>query len=88
MNNDIMVSHDARALRLANKLRRRVKKKAARLEHQRPADPEQSDREARALLAVKAVNRRLRDVSATLESRRTTYSRRVEQLSKDGWLGG
>jgi hypothetical protein len=87
MKND-MVSPDARALRLANKLRRRVKKKAAKLKAQRPADLEQVDREARARLAVKAVSRRLKDEIATLETRRATFSRLIEQLSRDGRLAG
>jgi hypothetical protein len=81
-----MVSDDARALRLVHKLRRRVKKKAAKLRAQRPADPAQSDREERARLAVKAVNRRLKDAISTLESRRTALSQLVEQLSRDDQL--
>jgi hypothetical protein len=71
MNNDIMVSHDARALRLANKLRRRVKRKAAS-RHQRTADPEVGSGSAGARRSQ--LNRRLKDVIATLESRRTTYA--------------
>ena len=95
-----MVSDDTRALRLVHKLRRRVKKKAAQLRAQRPADPAQSDREERARLAIKAVNRRLRNAIATLEkqadcirrnslnSYRGTISSAHEKISRGGlpWL--
>ena len=83
MKND-MASPDARALRLANELRRRFKKKAAKLKVQRLPDPEQSDREERARLAVKAVRRRLKDAISTLEIRQAAFSRLVAQLWSDG----
>jgi hypothetical protein len=81
-----MVSPDDRALRLANKLRRSVKKKAAKLKAQRPADPEQVEREERARLAVRAVSWHLKDEIATLETRRAAFLRVVEQLWRDSRL--
>jgi hypothetical protein len=71
-----MVSHDARALRLANKLRRRVKKKAAKLETQSPEME-------RARLAVLAISRHLKDAIDTLEARRSTFAAVVEQMRNE-----
>jgi len=86
MKKGIMASPDARALRLANELRRRLKRKAAKLKAQRPDDLEQLDREERARLTVKAVRRRLKDAISLLETRRVAFSRLVERLSRDGRL--
>jgi hypothetical protein len=72
-----MVSHDARALRLANKLRRRVKKKAAKLKVQSPET-------GRARLAVLAVSRRLKDAIDTLEARRSAFAAVIEQMRNEG----
>lgn len=77
-------SPDERALKLANELRRRVKKRAAKLRESRHADVEQSEREERARIAVKAVGRHLKDAISTLEIRRAAFSRVVEQLSANG----
>jgi hypothetical protein len=74
-------SPDERALKLANELRRRVKKRAAKLKEQQPADAEQSEQHERARAAVKAVNRRLKDAISILEIRRAAFSRVVQQLS-------
>jgi hypothetical protein len=71
-----MVSHDVRALRVASKLRRRVKKKAANLEAQSPETE-------RARLAVLAINRRLKDAIDTLEARRSAFAAVIEQMRNE-----
>jgi len=71
-----MVSHDVRALRVASKLRRRVKKKAANLEAQSPETK-------RARLAVLAINRRLKDAIDTLEARRSAFAAVIEQMRNE-----
>ena len=80
-----MENSDTRVLRLANELRRRVKKKATKLKAQRPTDPEQLARQERARVAVQAVSRRLKDVISSLEVRRATFSRLVD-LSRENQL--
>jgi hypothetical protein len=80
-------SPDERALKLANELRHRVKKRAAKLrEQRRGADLEPSDGDERARLAVKAVGRRLKDAISILETRRAVFARLVEHLSRDDRL--
>jgi len=71
-----MVSHDVRALRVASKRRRRVKKKAANLEAQSPETK-------RARLAVLAINRRLKDAIDTLEARRSAFAAVIEQMRNE-----
>jgi hypothetical protein len=71
-----MVSPDARALHLANKLRRRVKKKAAKLEAQSPETE-------RARQAVLSISRRLKDVIGTLEARRSTFAAVIEHMRNE-----
>ena len=68
----VMVSHDARALRLAHKLRRRAKKKATKLESPSP-DAQ------RARLAVLSISRRLKDAIGTLEARQSAGTAFIEQ---------
>jgi hypothetical protein len=63
-----MVSADAKALRLANELRRRVKKKVGKLKARSTVDPGQSHQTERARRAALAVSRRLKQVIATLEA--------------------
>jgi hypothetical protein len=72
-----MVSHDARAVRLASKLRRRIRKKAGKLKARLAADPGQSHQTERARRAALAVSKRLKELIATLEARRFA----VERLS-------
>jgi len=63
MKGNIAVA-DAKALRLANELRRRVDKKAGQLS-------ERSPQTERARIAVLAVSRHLQQVIAALETRRS-----------------
>jgi hypothetical protein len=74
-----MVSHDARAVRVASKLRRRIKKKAGKLKARLAADSGQSHQTERARRAALAVSRRLKEVIVTLEAHRFA----VEQLSRE-----
>ena len=70
-----MVSDDVRALRLANKLKRRVKRKVAKLAASSPETK-------RARIAVLAISRRLDDAIDTLETKRSTFAAIVEQMRK------
>ena len=63
-----MVSADAKALRLANELRRRVKKKVGKLKAWSAVDPSQSHQTERARRAALAVSKRLKEIIATLEA--------------------
>jgi hypothetical protein len=64
-------------LRLANRLRRSIKKKAVKLEAQSPETE-------RARLAVLAISRRLKDAIDTLEARRSTFAAVMEQMRNEG----
>jgi hypothetical protein len=66
---DKMVSDDVRALRLANKLKRRVKRKVAKLAASSPETK-------RARIAVLAISRRI------LETKRSTFAAVMEQMRK------
>ena len=70
-----MVSNEVRALRLANKLKRRVKKKVAKLATNSPETK-------RARIAVLAISRRLEDAIDILETKRSTFAAIVEQMRK------
>lgn len=67
------VTQDVRALRLANKLRRRINRKAGRLKAEVAAGPGHSDETKRARKAVVAVGARLDEVISTLEARRAAF---------------
>jgi hypothetical protein len=72
---DKMVSDDVRALRLANKLKRRVKRKVAKLAASSPETK-------RARIAVLAISRRLDDAIDILETKRSTFAAVMQQMRK------
>ncbi len=65
MKNEL-VSADVKALRLANELRRRVKKKVGKLKAGSAVDVGQSHQTERARRAALAVSKRLKKIIATL----------------------